>query len=50
MKKVNLVMSGCGSIAVKRHAPECLASDKVNVLGFFDVNLERAKETAGQFQ
>lgn len=50
MEKANLVIIGCGSIAVKRHAPECVASDKINLLGFFDVNLERAKEVANEFQ
>ena len=47
---VNLAIIGCGAITVRRHAPECVASEKINLVGVFDVNLERAKETAAEFQ
>lgn len=46
---VNLAIIGCGAITIHRHAPECVASNKINLVGVFDVNLERAKETADQF-
>lgn len=50
MKKVNLVIIGCGAITEKRHAPECYASEKINLAGFFDINLERAKEFAKKYE
>ena len=46
---VNIVIIGCGSITEFRHAPECFASEKINLMGFFDVNYERASEFATKY-
>lgn len=50
MRQVNFVIIGCGAITINRHAPECLASENIHLQGVFDVNSERAKEVAEQFQ
>lgn len=47
---INLAIIGCGAITIHRHAPECQASENINLTGVFDVNLERAEEVAAKFQ
>ncbi len=40
---------GCGKIAQVRHIPEYCANEKVKMGGYFDFNLERARELAEKF-
>ena len=40
---------GCGKIAQVRHIPEYAANPDAKLLGFYDINLERAKELADQY-
>lgn len=40
---------GCGKIAQVRHIPEYCANEKVQMGGYFDFNLERARELAQKF-
>ena len=40
---------GCGKIAQVRHIPEYAANKDAKLLGFYDINLERAKELAAQY-
>lgn len=47
---VNIVIIGCGSITVHRHAPECFKAENINLLGVYNRHIERAKEVAEKFQ
>ena len=40
---------GCGKIAQVRHIPEYAANKDAKLLGFYDINLERARELAAQY-
>lgn len=40
---------GCGKIAQVRHIPEYIANEKTEIVGFFDLNVERAKELAKKY-
>ncbi|MCA0970498.1 Gfo/Idh/MocA family oxidoreductase [Halobacillus litoralis] len=46
MKKLNVAVIGCGSIARKRHLPEYHSNSQVNIVAVCDVVEERAKEMA----
>ncbi len=47
MVKVGIV--GCGKIAQVRHIPEYLSNADAEILGFYDVNYQRAQELADQY-
>ena len=49
MEKLVVGVLGCGAITQRRHAPEYAARDDVEISGFFDLNVERAAETAAKF-
>lgn len=49
MKKIRVGIIGCGSITEKRHAPEYLANPNVEIVAFYDINIERAKLMAKMF-
>lgn len=49
MKKIRVGIIGCGSITEKRHAPEYLANPDVEIVAFYDINIERAKLMAEMF-
>ena len=40
---------GCGKIAQVRHIPEYAANKNAKLLGFYDINLDRAKALADQY-
>lgn len=40
---------GCGKIAELRHAPEYIECEKANIVGFYDINIEKAKRLAHMF-
>ena len=40
---------GCGKIAQVRHIPEYQANPETEIAGYFDLNLDRAKELAEGF-
>ncbi len=46
---VNIAIIGCGSIVLWRHGPECRDDENINLKGFYDINLERAKENADKY-
>lgn len=46
---MKIAIVGCGAITRFRHAPECAQNPNVELYGFFDVNVERAKELAEQY-
>ncbi len=48
-RKIVVGVLGCGSITRYRHGPEYAAREDVEIAGFFDVNRERAEETAERF-
>ena len=43
---VNIGIIGCGKIAQVRHLPEYAANPRVNLVGYYDLNEERAREVA----
>lgn len=43
---INVGIIGCGKIAQVRHIPEYVQNPYVKIAGFYDINLERAKELA----
>ena len=45
--KVGII--GCGKIAQVRHIPEYLDNPQAEIAGYYDFNLERAKELADRF-
>lgn len=47
---INIGIIGCGKIAQVRHIPEYDANENVRILGFYDINEERAKELAEKYQ
>ncbi|MGG1554499.1 Gfo/Idh/MocA family protein [Paenibacillus ferrarius] len=49
MQKVRVGMIGCGGIATGKHLPSLNKIDKVEVVAFFDISEERAKEARDQF-
>lgn len=49
MKKVNIGIIGTGAIVEKRHAIECFRNEKINLVAFCDLNLERAQELANKY-
>lgn len=49
MEKIRVGIIGCGSITEKRHAPEYLANPDVEIVAFYDINIERAKLMAEMF-
>ncbi len=46
---LNVVILGCGSITKWRHAPECKASEKINLLGFWNRTYETAVKFAKEY-
>lgn len=46
MKKINLAIIGCGAVSELFHIPAALSSEKCNVVGVFDSNLDRARYIA----
>lgn len=49
MKKIRVGIIGCGSITEKRHAPEYFSNPDVEIVAFYDINIERAKLMAQMF-
>jgi predicted dehydrogenase len=49
MKKLNVGVIGCGSIARKRHIPEFKANPRAEYVGCYDMNLERASYVQENF-
>ncbi|MFS0781882.1 Gfo/Idh/MocA family protein [Bacillus sp. 1P06AnD] len=50
MKKLNVGIIGCGSIAKHRHLPEYNANPAVHIAAVCDINEERAMEMATKYQ
>ena len=46
---VKLVIVGCGSITLWRHAPECAKSDIIELKGFYDIDAARCAEFAEKY-
>lgn len=46
---IRIGVIGCGKIAQVRHIPEYMANPGAELIGFFDTNLDRAKELADKF-
>ena len=49
MKKYKVAIVGCGQICRVRHAPEYAENPSTELIGFYDMNLDRAKELAAQY-
>lgn len=49
MKKINVAIVGCGSIAQTRHAPEYASNKNVALYAFYDCVYERAKNLADKY-
>lgn len=49
MKKLNVGVIGCGSIAKHRHLPEFSQNEHVNIVAVCDINEERAVEMAKKY-
>ena len=47
MKGIGII--GCGKISQVRHIPEYAANPEARIVGFFDMNLERAAQLARQY-
>ena len=47
MKGIGII--GCGKIAQVRHIPEYAANPNARIVGFFDMNRQRAAELARQY-
>ena len=47
MKGIGII--GCGKISQVRHIPEYAANPEARIVGFFDMNLERAAQLAKQY-
>jgi predicted dehydrogenase len=47
MVKIGII--GCGKIAQVRHLPEYAANPCAQLIGYYDINAERAKMVAGQY-
>ena len=46
---VRIVIIGCGGVAMTRHIPGSIASDHIQLYGFYDVDVERAEKLAEQY-
>lgn len=46
---VNVVIIGCGGIALNRHIPSYAKNPDANIYGFFDVVYEKSKELADKY-
>jgi UDP-N-acetylglucosamine 3-dehydrogenase len=44
MNKVKVAVIGCGSIAIHRHVPEYADNESVELVGFCDLNIQRAEK------
>ena len=49
MKKYKVGIVGCGQICKVRHAPEYAENPNTELMGFYDMNPDRAKELATQY-
>ena len=49
MKKYKVAIVGCGQICRVRHAPEYAENPNTELMGFYDMNPDRAKELAAQY-
>lgn len=49
MSKIKVAVIGCGSISKHRHIPEYAANDKVELVAFCDIVIERAQEYAAKY-
>jgi len=47
MMKIGIL--GCGKIVRVRHAPECVANPQIELAGFFDIRIDRAKELTEEY-
>lgn len=46
---VNIAIIGCGSIVNWRHAPECRDDENINLMGFYNINIDKAENNAKTF-
>lgn len=46
---LNVGIIGCGSICIKRHAPETADNSKTNLFGVFDIVTSRAKDISDKY-
>ena len=49
MDKLNVGIIGCGGIAFGKHMPNLKKTEKVNLIGFFDIDAERAERAKQEF-
>ncbi|KQX55692.1 Gfo/Idh/MocA family protein [Paenibacillus sp. Root444D2] len=49
MNKVKVAIIGCGGIATGKHLPSLAKIEQVEIIGFFDIVLERAQQAAEKF-
>lgn len=49
MKKMNVGIIGCGGIAFGKHMPNLQKTGKVDMVGFFDIDPERAEQAKAEF-
>ena len=47
MYKIGII--GCGKIAQVRHIPEYMANEKTEIVAYYDLNYERAKDLASRY-
>ena len=45
----NIGIIGCGRIAQTRHIPEYLENENARIVGYYDLNRERAEQMADQY-
>ena len=48
-RKIRIGIIGCGKIAQVRHIPEYAEHKDAKLLGFYDINQERAADLAKQY-
>ena len=46
---IKVAIIGCGKIAQVRHLPEYAANPNVELVGYYDLNRERAEKVAAQY-
>ena len=49
MKKVRVAMIGCGGIATGKHLPSLRKLEQVEIIAFYDLDIERATKVAEEF-